>query len=72
MIAPHSRSAIISGERVTLGGSYGNARVTAIRDNEVVLRSNSGTEVLRLYPEVQMKPSRSAGRAALRPRRERN
>jgi hypothetical protein len=72
MIRPHSRSAIISGERVTLGGNYGNARVAAIRETEVVLRSNSGTETLRLYPDVQMKPSKSAGRPALKPRRERN
>ena len=72
MIRPHSRSAIISGERVTLGGNYGNARVTAIRETEVVLRSNSGTEVLRLYPDVHMKPSQSAGRRTLKPRRERN
>ena len=72
MIRPHSRSAIISGERVTLGSKIGNSRVAAIRDSEVVLRSNSGTEVLRLYPDVHMKPSKSAGRRALKPRRERN
>ena len=56
MISPTGRSAIIGGERVKQGGKYGDARVIRITENEVVLRSASGTETLRMYPEVTMKP----------------
>lgn len=55
MIGPRSRVAIIDGERVTVGGSVGGARVEAIEESTVVLRSRTGTEVLRLYPDVHMK-----------------
>ena len=55
MITSTERSAIIGGERVKLGGKYGEARVIVITANEVVLRSPSGTETLRMYPDVDMK-----------------
>jgi hypothetical protein len=72
MITPRGRSAIISGQRVELGGRVGDARVAAIRENEVVLRSSSGSDVLKLYPDVQMKRAQSAGRTMRKPPRERN
>jgi hypothetical protein len=72
MIKPNARSAIISGQRVELGGKYGDARVTAIGENEVVLRSENGTDVLKLYPDVHMKTAKGAVRTARKPRRERN
>jgi MSHA biogenesis protein MshK len=56
MITPLERSAIIGGERIKLGGKYGEARVVGITENEVVLRSPTGTETLRMYPDVTMKP----------------
>src|SRR4051794_16656159 len=55
MITATERSAIIGGERVKLGGKYGDARVIGITENEVVLRSPSGTETLRMYPDIDMK-----------------
>jgi MSHA biogenesis protein MshK len=55
-ISPTERSAIIGGETVRQGGKYGDARVIRISENEVVLRSAAGTETLRLYPDVTIKP----------------
>ncbi len=60
MISPSERSAIINGERVRQGGTYGNSRILKISENEVVLRSVTGTETLRLYPGVEMKPVKAA------------
>ena len=57
MITPQGRSAIIGGETVKLNGKYGEARVIRITESEVVLRTASGTETLRMYPEVSMKPA---------------
>lgn len=55
MISPAGSSVIIGGETVKLGGKYGDARVVKITANEVVLRSASGTEILRMYPNVNLK-----------------
>jgi MSHA biogenesis protein MshK len=57
MISPSERSAIIGGERVKLGGKFGDARVVKITESEVVLRSATGNETLRMYPEVTMNPA---------------
>jgi len=56
MISRTERSAIIGGERVKLGGKYRDAQVVRITETEVVLRSANGTETLRLYPGIEMKP----------------
>jgi MSHA biogenesis protein MshK len=55
-ITPTERSAIIGDETVRQGGKYGDARVIRITENEVVLRSAAGTDTLRLYPDVSVKP----------------
>jgi MSHA biogenesis protein MshK len=67
MITPTRRSAIIGGERVELGGRYGDAQVVKITESEVVLRSAGRTEVLRMYPEVDKKAARSAQPASALP-----
>lgn len=59
MILPNERWAIIGGERVKLGGRVGDARVVSISESEVILRSAAGSETLRLYPQVDMKPAKS-------------
>jgi len=46
-------SAVISGQTVELGGEYGGARVTRIRETEVTLQSEAGKEVLKLTPAVE-------------------
>ena len=55
-ITPTEKTAVIGGETVRLGGRYGDARVIKITDSEVVLRTSAGTETLRLYPEVDIRP----------------
>ena len=55
-ISPQERSAIIGGEWVKLNGKYGEARVIRITENEVVLRTATGTETLRMYPDISIKP----------------
>lgn len=55
-ISRSGRTAIISGETVELGAKYRESRVIGITENEVVLRSANGTETLRMYPAVEMKP----------------
>jgi MSHA biogenesis protein MshK len=66
LITPTHRAAIINGQRVELGGRYGEARVLKITETEVVLRSVAGTEVLKMYPNVD-KALRGAERAPTRP-----
>ncbi len=56
MITPTARTAIIGGQAVKLGAKYGDARIIKITEGEVVLRSSSGTETLKMYPGVDMKP----------------
>ena len=63
MITPHGRAAIINGERVELGGKFGDARVLKITETEVVLRSAGRTEVLKLYPNVDKAGRRPESRA---------
>jgi MSHA biogenesis protein MshK len=51
-ISTHQRSAIISGQRVKLGDRFGDARVTMITENKVVLKGSSGMQTLKLFPDV--------------------
>ena len=67
MITPTERSAIIGGERIKLGDKYGEARVVGITENEVVLRSASGSETLSMYPGISMKRVERTPPAALKP-----
>jgi MSHA biogenesis protein MshK len=66
IITATQRAAIIGGERVNLGGKYGDARVVKITENEVVLHSATGAETLRLYPGVEVKPVESGDGTKLR------
>lgn len=61
IVTPAGRVAIISGERVKQGDTYGGARVVSITETEVVLRSDSGTETLRLYPSVNIRKAAAGG-----------
>jgi hypothetical protein len=53
MISPTRRSAIINGVVVELGGKYGDAVLTRVAEDEVVLGSGASRQVLKLYPAVQ-------------------
>ena len=67
MISSAARTAIIGGETVKLGGKYGDARVIRITESEVVLRSASGTETLKMYPAVTINPVKPAPAAGAKP-----
>jgi hypothetical protein len=54
------RDALISGRRVGVGDSVEGARITRIEEGRVTLRGPDGTRELRLYPEVNKKPSGAA------------
>lgn len=58
-------SAVINGERVQLGGKYGEARVVKISEAEVVLRGPAGEQILKMVPEVEkrMRPDLQKNKA---------
>ena len=53
MISPTGRAAIINGEMVKLGQKYGDAVLIKVAENEVVLKSGAGTQVLKMYPGIE-------------------
>jgi len=53
LISARRKSAIIGGQVVALGGKYGEARVVKITESEVVLKTGTVTETLRLFPDVE-------------------
>jgi MSHA biogenesis protein MshK len=65
IIGRASRAAIIDGERVEIGGRYRDAQVVRIAEDEVILRKDNMTQVLRMYPGVEKKtvPERAAAPA---------
>ena len=63
LIHPDVRSAIISGERVTLGQKIRGQRLVRIADTEVVLLDGGARRTLKLYPSVQKKPSPPSDRS---------
>src|SRR5689334_14917903 len=64
LIHPDQRSAIISGERVTLGQKIRGLRVVRIEGAQVLLLGGGEQRTLKLYPGVQKKPSAARDRAA--------
>lgn len=53
IISKERRYAIISGERIAVGGAYGDAKLVRIAENEVTLRDTAGDTVLKLVPEIK-------------------
>lgn len=56
-IAPGRRTALVDGREVTVGSRVGDMRVVRITEGEVVLRGPGGTEVLRLFADVEKRPA---------------
>lgn len=52
MIAPGRRTAVISGQLLTEGELFGEAKLTRIAEGEVVLSGPEGQQTLRLFPDV--------------------
>ena len=73
VIGPSRRYAIIEGQLVGVGDTFKDARVVAVRPTEVVLRSERGTQTLRLFPDVEKRPVKpaaaDAGRAPAKAKR---
>lgn len=49
--------AVISGETVRVGSTYGEARVVKIRESEVVLKTGNSLQTLKLFPDVEKRPA---------------
>jgi MSHA biogenesis protein MshK len=64
LISPARRLAVIDGQTVALGGSFGEARLVSISESGVVLKRGDALETLRLLPGLEKKsPAAAAGRA---------
>ena len=55
VISPTRKAAIINGVVVELGKKYGDAVLTKVAEDEVVLESGGSRQVLRLHPGVDKK-----------------
>ena len=60
MISPTRRAAIINGVMVRQGEKYGDAVLVKVTENEVVLKSGSESQVLKLYPGVEKRVAAQA------------
>lgn len=60
MITPTSKAAIIGGVTVKLGEKYGDAVLVKVAESEVVLKSGTTSQVLKLYPGVEKRESAPA------------
>lgn len=54
IISKDRRAAIIDGATVELGGKHGDARLVEVNEDNVVLKSAKGRQVLTLFPDVRM------------------
>jgi hypothetical protein len=62
LIFPDFRSAIISGEHVSLGQSVGGQRLVKVSETEVVLLEGGTRHTLKLFPGVEKRPSSGTDR----------
>ncbi len=63
LISPKRKLAVINGQTLHVGDTFGNAVVVKISAQEVVLKSGGELQVLKLFPDVEKRKS-SAGKAA--------
>lgn len=60
LISPQRAEAIISGRAVKLGDKVGDARVTKITEDGVVLRNGKDMQVLKLFPNIEKRSGAGA------------
>ena len=58
-ISPTSKAALISGVMVKLGEKYGDAVLLKVAETEVVLKSGTTSQVLKLHPGVEKRDTAS-------------
>lgn len=58
LLSSGRKLAIIDGVTVRLGGMVGEARVVRITETEVTLKTGDETEVLKLFPAIEKRPSK--------------
>ena len=68
ILRPNGKSgAVVNGQYVVVGGKLGEKRVIRITESEVVLKGESGNEVIKVMPAVEKvtrkKPVDAKGRA---------
>ena len=56
ILSPSRQAAIISGRLVERGARYGDALLVEVAQDRVVLRTDAGTQVLKLYPGTEKRP----------------
>lgn len=49
--------AVINGQHVAVGSMLGDKRVLKITENEVVLKGQSGREVIKMIPAIEKMPA---------------
>jgi MSHA biogenesis protein MshK len=54
LVAPDRKVAVISGQTVSLGEKFGDARVVKITESEVTLTGSNGMQTLKLFPGVEI------------------
>jgi MSHA biogenesis protein MshK len=53
MLSPTRRAAIISGQMVSRGESYGDAVLTEVAEDHVVLNRGGSLQILKMYPGAE-------------------
>ena len=67
ILRPGGKSAaVINGQYVVVGGKFGDKRVLRISESEVVLKGESGREVIKILPSVEKTPARKTAATAQR------
>jgi hypothetical protein len=67
ILRPGGKSAaVINGQYVVVGGKYGDKRVLRITESEIVLKGESGREVIKVMPSVEKTPARKTAAKAQR------
>lgn len=57
LISPVRKMAIISGQTVKLHGKFGDAHLIHIDETEVILRNGKTEQILKLFPEIKIRPA---------------
>ena len=67
LVSSSRRFAIIEGQLLTVGDAFRDSRVVEVRSTEVLLRSERGTQTLKLFPDVQLHPAKTVAKKSKSP-----